>query len=165
MLSLVWLIYAAIAAACVIADLLTYRIPNLLVALLIIGFGGTALEHRNSVDWLSHLGSFLIILVVCVTFYALRKMGAGDVKMLAAVALWAGVYGLVPLMFWVSLCGLIVMGTIVLARYFAPSLRIAALKAGPLPRILTRGEAIPFGVGIGAGAIIASFSFPAWLWH
>ena len=165
MLSLVWLFYAAIAVACVIADLLTYRIPNLLVALLIAGFGGIALEHRNSVNWLSHLGSFLIILSVCVTFYAFRKMGAGDVKILAALALWSGVYGLVPLLFWISLSGLIVTGAIVLARYFIPSLGIAAVKAGLLPKVLTKGEGIPFGVGIGAGAIIASFSFPAWLWQ
>lgn len=165
MLSLVWLVYAAISIACGISDLLTYRIPNLFIVLLIAGFAGTALQHRNSIEWLSHLGSFLVILSICATFYALGKMGAGDVKLLAALALWSGAYGLVPLLFWVSLCGLIATGAIVLARHFMPSLQIVVLKARPFPRLLTRGEVIPFGLGIGAGAIIASFSFPAWLWQ
>jgi prepilin peptidase CpaA len=165
MLSLIWLVYAAISVACGISDLLTYRIPNLFVILLIAGFAGTALQHRNSVDWVSHLGSFVVILGVCATFYALGKMGAGDVKLLAALALWSGAYGLIPLLFWVSLCGLIAMGAIVLARHFVPLLQVAALRTRPLPRLLTKGEVIPFGLGIGAGAIIASFSFPAWLWQ
>jgi Flp pilus assembly protein protease CpaA len=34
-----------------------------------------------------------------------------------------------------------------------------------LPRVLIKGQGIPYALGIGPGAIIASFSFSPWLWQ
>jgi hypothetical protein len=41
----------------------------------------------------------------------------------------------------------------------------AASDRGKLPRVLTKGQGIPYAIGIGPGAVIASFGFEPWLWR
>jgi Flp pilus assembly protein protease CpaA len=103
-----------------------------------------------------------------IILYSLKQMGAGDVKFLAAIALWGG--GLLPvvvLLFWVSVCGFAGMMMILLLRLLVPRLRPANGGGGKpaLPAVLMQGRGIPYGIGIGPGAVIASFYFPQWLWH
>lgn len=166
MLSLVWFLFAAITLASAVVDVATYRIPNWLVLAVSALFFVLAALHWREVDWLSHLGALALVLGAGVFFYSLGQMGAGDVKLLAALALWAGIYALIPLLFWVSLCGLLAMLAILVLRRSLPLLQArGAISAGPLPRVLRRGEGVPYGIGIAPGALIASLSFPMWLWH
>jgi Flp pilus assembly protein protease CpaA len=93
-------------------------------------------------------------------------MGAGDVKLLAVVALWSGIFPLPALLFYVSLCGLVGMLVILALRMIAPRLQASlAWPSKSLPRVLTKGQGVPYAIGIGPGAIIASFSFAPWLWQ
>ena len=165
-LSVVWFLFAAITLASAVVDVASYRIPNALVLLLMVLFFIVAALHWREVDWLSHLGALALVLGAGVFFYSFGQMGAGDVKLLAALALWAGVYALIPLLFWVSLCGLLAMLVILLLRRALPVLQArGAMSAGPLPRVLRRGEGVPYGIGIAPGALVASLSFPMWLWQ
>lgn len=165
MLSIVWVLFVALTLVAAYIDLVSYRIPNSLVLALIALFLVVALLHRNEVEWLSHLGAGIIILGAGIFLYGIRQMGAGDVKLLTALALWAGVIPLVPLLFYVSLCGLAGMLVIVLLRIVVPRFQPSLAVKGALPRVLTKGQGIPYAVGIGPGAIIASFSFAPWLWR
>jgi len=94
-------------------------------------------------------------------------MGAGDAKLLAAFALWSGLGALIPLLFWTAISGFFVMISIVVLRRLMPALQRAIPPLGKvkLPRVLVRREGIPLGAGIVLGAIIASPSFPSWLWQ
>ncbi len=165
MLSIVWVLFVALTLVAAYIDLVSYRIPNSLVLALIALFLVVALLHRNEVEWLSHLGAGIVVLGAGIFLYGIRQMGAGDVKLLTALALWAGVIPLVPLLFYVSLCGLAGMLVIVLLRIFVPRFQPSLADKGALPRVLTKGQGIPYAVGIGPGAIIASFSFAPWLWR
>ena len=165
MLSIVWVLFVALTLSCAAIDLVSYRIPNTLVLALIALFLIVALLHRTEVQWLGHLGAAIIVLGAGIFLYGIRQMGAGDVKLLTALALWSGVYPLVPLLFYVSLCGLAGMLIIVILRIFLPRLQPAAPDKRALPRVLTRGQGIPYAIGIGPGAIIASFGFAPWLWQ
>lgn len=165
MLSPIWFFFAAIVTAAAVIDLKSYRIPNLLALTLLISFFAIALFHWSNINWSSHIGAALLTFGAGVTFYAFGQMGAGDVKFLAALALWAGVYSLLPLLIWVSLCGFGAMILILISRRLAPWFQTSGLEGHGLPRVLVKGEGIPFGIGIGPGAIIASFTFQSWLWH
>lgn len=167
MLSIVWFFFVTLTFACAVVDVTSYRIPNTFVLALLGLFLIVALLHRTEVAWLSHLGAGIMILGAGLFLYAFRQMGAGDVKLLATLALWAGVIPLIPLLFWVSLCGLAGMLIILLLRGWTPwfqSINWLA-KDRPLPRLLTKKQGVPYGIGIAPGAIIASFSFPDWLWR
>ena len=162
MLSIVWLLFAALMLCAAVFDLATYRIPNLLVLCVLGAFAVVAVLHRTEVDWLSHAGAFVLVLGAGVFLYGIGQMGAGDAKLLAATALWCGgVYAVVALLFWVSLCGLGGMLIILVLRVLAPRF----LDPNALPRVLRKKQGIPYGIGIGPGAIIASFGFPLWLWQ
>ncbi len=115
----------------------------------------------SEVPWVSHLAAGILIFGAGILLYAIRQMGAGDVKLLAVVALWSGVFALPRLMVFVSVCGLIGMLILIALRAVAPRLQPQGRK---LPRVLTKGQGIPYAIGIGPGAIIASFGFEPWLW-
>ncbi len=165
MLSIVWVLFVALTLVAAYIDLVSYRIPNSLVLALIALFLVVALIHRNEVEWLSHLGAGIIVLGSGIFLYGIRQMGAGDVKLLTALALWAGVIPLIPLLFYVSLCGLAGMLVIVLLRIVVPRFQPSLADKRALPRVLAKGQGIPYAVGIGPGAIIASFDFAPWLWQ
>ena len=153
-----------------VIDLISYRIPNELVLALFVLFLILAAINWSEVAWVSHIGAAILVFGAGLFLYAIRQMGAGDVKLLAVVALWSGVFALPSLMIFVSICGLIGMLTIVLLRMIVPRLQ----PMGPsgkqnLPRVLTKGQGIPYAIGIGPGAIIASASalypWESWLWQ
>jgi prepilin peptidase CpaA len=169
-LSIVWLIFAALMIAAAVIDLISYRIPNELVLALLVLFLIVAAINWSDVSWVSHIGAAILVFGAGLFLYAIRQMGAGDVKLLAVVALWSGVFALPSLMIFVSVCGLVGMLTIVLLRMIVPRLQ----PMGPsgkqtLPRVLRKGQGIPYAIGIGPGAIIASASilypWESWLWQ
>jgi prepilin peptidase CpaA len=171
-LSVVWFIFAAAMVTAATIDLISYRIPNTLVLALTALFLIVAAVNWTEVAWLNHIAAAILVFGAGIFLYALKQMGAGDVKLLGVVALWSGVNALSTLLVFVSVCGLLGMLVILALRLIVP--RLQAGGASPtrtLPRVLTRGQGIPYAVGIGPGAIIASliseppFAFAPWLWH
>jgi prepilin peptidase CpaA len=164
-LSVIWLIFAAIMIAAAVTDLISYRIPNSFVGALLLLLTMVAGVNWNEVDWFSHIAAFTLVFGAGIFLYAIRQMGAGDVKLLGVAALWSGVYALPPLLFFVALCGLFGMVVILVLRLIVPRLQPSgASTQRTLPRVLTKGQGIPYAIGIGPGAIFASFSFSPWLW-
>jgi prepilin peptidase CpaA len=169
-LSVVWLLFVALMVAAAVIDLISYRIPNELVLALFVLFVILAAVNWSEVAWLSHIGAGILVFGAGLFLYAIRQMGAGDVKLLAVVAVWSGVYALPGLMVFVSLCGLIGMLSLVLLRIVVPHLQPSGASGKPeLPRVLRKGQGIPYAIGIGPGAIIASVSvlypWEPWLWR
>ena len=148
-----------------IIDLISYRIPNVFVLALAIVFAIVAVVHWNEVEWLGHIAAFVLVFGAGIFLYAIRQMGAGDVKLLGVVALWSGVYALPSLLLFVSVCGLVGMLVILVVRLIVPRIRTnETARQHALPRVLTKGQGIPYAIGIGPGAIIASSDFASWLW-
>lgn len=78
-----------LALACV-SDLRTRRIPNVLT---LSAAGGALLFHGAAGGWSAagwSLGGLLVGALLFFPVFALRGMGAGDVKLLAAVGAWVG---------------------------------------------------------------------------
>lgn len=85
--------FASMLSAAVIVDLRSRRIPNVVslggagvAALLAVLAGGAALLGASALGWLAALALTL-------PFYAVRVMGAGDVKLIAAVGAFIGLTG------------------------------------------------------------------------
>ena len=165
MLSVVWIIFVGIMISAAVIDLIWYRIPNAFVVALAVLFAIVAVLHWNDVEWLGHIAAFVLVFGAGIFLYAIRQMGAGDVKLLGVVALWSGVYALPSLLLFVSVCGLAGMLVILVLRMIVPRLQSNKVPAPhAFPRVLTRGQGIPYAIGIGPGAIIASWDFAPWLW-
>lgn len=149
---------AAVALVCVLAvvaaawDACTFEIPDwlsigiaaLFVAVLLVrGMpGGMAVEHLMVAAAVFTGGALL---------FAARAFGGGDVKLLTAVALWAGPDGILPLLLTVALIG----GLLCLVLLAGRALAARTADVPAVLRPLLVGEArVPYGIAIAAGTLI-----------
>lgn len=139
-----------------LTDLTTMTIPNRISLLLILGFVPAALAVGLAPGQIAlHFGLAVGALFLGAGLFALNLLGGGDAKLMAAVALWLGLDGVLVFVLATAVAGGLFSLGLVLARG-APGL---AQVAGPawLGRLLTPKGDIPYGVAIAAGAL---FAFP-----
>lgn len=137
------LVLICLAMACLLAamvfDILYYRIPNWVVAAL----AGSALLRAivsrfcEATVFIPGWQGALLVLAIGLVLFRLGLVGGGDVKLLAACALWFPV-GMGMVLF-VTACagGLFALGLLLKAR----------LKAKPV-------TVMPYGVAIGVGGLV-----------
>ena len=165
-MSVVFAIYSVLALAAMASDIAFYKIPNAIVLALLFLFVVVAYAYMPHGEWSSHALAGAGTLVVTALLYAARALGAGDAKMISALAVWAGLDGLFPLLFYVSVIAFLGMLVILMLRRLLPyAMRRGWIKQRALPRVLRKGEGVPYAIGIGPGAILAAAWFPAWLWQ
>lgn len=154
--------FVLIVLAAAVSDVISYRIPNVLVLALAGVFIVWAAVNYAQTAWLSHFGAALLCLVAGFALYQFRQMGAGDVKLLTAVALWAGLSGLIALLLFMSLSGLLILPLILFARFLVARAQARNVwKSGwTVPRVLTKREGVPYGVAIAFGAIVTMIVHP-----
>ena len=148
----------AIAAA--LADATTFTIPNRLTIAIAAAFFPVALILGLPVQTIGACAAVgVLALIVGIGLFALNWCGGGDAKLLAACALWLGLPAILPFLFAMSVVGGLLALTLVLARKAALG---ALAPSGPawLGRLLEPTEALPYGVAIAVGALIAFPSSP-----
>lgn len=132
-------------------DLLTMTIPNRLSLALVAAF--FLIAPLAGLAWqtiLIHLAVGSGMLVLGIALFAFGFVGGGDAKLLAAASLWLGLEPLAPFLGYVAVFG----GLLALAV-----LAYRGLPAGALPlpgwaaRLHAKGEGVPYGVAITAGAL------------
>lgn len=148
------------AVACGGYDLAVRRIPNVLT----LGAHGGALAILavTGQGWLgaslsSCFAAWALALVLTVPAYVLKRLGAGDAKLLAAMGL-AG--GMEAMLVAYVIAGLLVGGT---AIVWMTAYRWGPLLAHQLARIgidtpampEPKGRMLPFGLGLSIGLVVA----------
>jgi prepilin peptidase CpaA len=147
----------AFAAA---TDVFTMTIPNRLnIGLALAFFALAPIAGLGWQDVLSHMGAGAAMLLVGILLFSLGWLGGGDAKLLAAASLWLGLDHLLVFLTYTAAFG----GALALAVLAYRSAPVGAL---PLPgwaaRLHTKGEGMPYGVAIAAGAL---FVYPATQWY
>jgi prepilin peptidase CpaA len=141
--------------AAVASDILHRRIPNILVALMLacgLAVHLASLDDAGSALLASGSGAavgFLILL----PFYALGGMGAGDVKLLAAVGSFFGPSGALLAGIFTLVAGALLGLAVIACRYLrASALSRCSIAASP-PEIAS--EQLPYSVAISLGTLAA----------
>ena len=138
-------------------DATRFVIPNWLNGALFAVFPVMALLIPTSFDWLASLYMFGALFALGFGLFALNVMGGGDVKLLAVMGLYVGWSKLgLEFLFYMSLIGGALSVLLLIIRQIAPAIWIK-LGLKIIPRILTIGEPIPYGL-----AIAGSFLFMLW---
>jgi prepilin peptidase CpaA len=145
MLALVALaIYAVALAAAGLSDVARYQIPNSSSVALVVAFAVFAPALPFAVTaW--HVSTGLAVLVATAVGFALRLMGGGDAKLIAATALWMGWRNLVPFVLLMVLAGGLVGLVLLAARRLAPD---PVAPGRWYSRVLARDEGVPYGLAI-----------------
>ncbi len=145
-------------AAAAVSDMVKYRIPNMLClgvagAFVLYAFGAPLTLAALG----AHAAAGLAVLVVGTLAFAMRIMGGGDAKLMAAVALWLGWQGLPPFLLLMALIGGALGLLLLLARRLGPQ---------PVPDgrwwslLLRRQSGVPYGVAIALAALVLFARFP-----
>ncbi|MBN8543897.1 MAG: prepilin peptidase [Alphaproteobacteria bacterium] len=133
--------------AVIFYDTREFIIPNtLVVAIAMLYLPGFYFLGLNPINGLTTGG---IVLVLGMGLFALKVMGGGDIKLLAALALWTG-WSTVTVNFLIYMAvfgGLFAVAVVVLRKF-------AIFLPVNLPRILRAGEPIPYGVAIALAFIM-----------
>ena len=135
-------------------DVLTLTIPNWISLALLALFPVLAMVAGlgwHDLAW--HVAFGIIALAVGIAAFATGIVGGGDAKLFAAVALYMGPRGIAPYVFDVAIAGgVLAMLFLVLHQ---PRIEEWTRRSPILAQIISRGMAIPYGVAIVAGGLIA----------
>ena len=160
--------------ACIISyyDICYRRIPNpFVLATLIVGFF-VNVAFGGASGALASLGGCAIGFFLMFVLHIFGAMGAGDVKLFAAISAVAGAHLVLPMFIVVTLTGGL-LGVVSMFRAGeakATMLRVLQIVFGLLPgqRVprfavpADRSHTLPYGVAITFGSLISLVLFSAW---
>lgn len=136
---------ALLLLAAAVGDVRALRIPNRLCLAVAALFVPWAVLVLPPMEILWHSGAAAVVFLGGLVAFALRAFGGGDVKLLAAVALWTGFDGLPLLLTVMALAGGLLALVLLVARRFVPA------GAADLPPVLRADGPMPYGVAIAIG--------------
>ncbi|WP_136657771.1 prepilin peptidase [Nitratireductor sp. XY-223] len=148
----IMVIFPLCLAFAALMDMLTMTIPNRVSLILLASFA--VLAPMTGMDWATygeHFAAGLIVFAVCFVLFGFGAMGGGDAKLLTATAVWFGLNMLLlQYLIYVALFG----GLLTVALVVARSDRFVAFRFGPVDHLLNSNVGIPYGVAIGAAALM-----------
>lgn len=146
--------FVALLTVAALYDAWKFQIPNILSGALVGLFLVAAFSAPSPIPWLFYLGGAVAVFVCGLGIYAFNWLGAGDVKLLSAAALFAGFDHLPAMLAYVLLSGgVLTLGLMIIRRIVESLIILRSSDATiALPRLLVTGEDIPYGVAIAAGA-------------
>lgn len=139
-----------------ITDLVHYIIPNWLngLVLLLYPLMLFLVPEAESVNWLHGLYGFGLVFAVGYVLFLFGIMGGGDVKLLAALALWTGFgVALYEFVLYASLLGGALTLGLLMIR---PIAAYVGSQRGVqnLPKVLSHHAPIPYGIALSLGFLI-----------
>jgi len=155
--TLTLMLLASLPALVIIAglkDLTSMTIPNWISLILIGAFFPTALAVGLPLSTVAaHVGVAILALFVGAGMFALRWIGGGDAKLMAASCLWLGVSGSGYFLLWTGIAGGVFCLALIFARFHARPFLPGA--PGWVSQLMEPKGDIPYGVAIAAGALLA----------
>jgi len=148
-------------------DVRSRRLPNLLTfgsAVVALAFFSVTGGWRGTA---TSAGGWLVGCAVFLPFFLVRGMGAGDVKLLAAMGAWLGPLTVLWAAFYAAVAGGALALAVALAHgYLGRAVRNVgymlwywrSVKAGPVPELTladAKGPRLPYAVPISVGAMMA----------
>jgi prepilin peptidase CpaA len=150
--------FAALTLIAAFEDLRRLIIPNALTLSLCLLWPCYVAATPGLMTIAGSLGCGLAVFLAGALCFSRGYLGGGDVKLLAAAALWAGPAGTVPLLVLTGVLG----GMLALLLLLPPGAYIASAaraKLGPaeLPAKFGTATPVPYGIAIAAAAMLVIF--------
>lgn len=138
------------------SDIVAYRIPNVVVLMILVLYPFFVLVSPREVEWLYSVGIFAAVVVVGMVLFKFKIFGAGDAKLLAAIMLWAGPHlALVAFLIGAVVSGAIALVMITSARFVIASALSAISKRELGDKFLA--HSMPWGTGMAFSGIFTGW--------
>lgn len=138
-----------------VSDIRALRIPNWHVLIILVSFViAFATSPESFGRWWEHVAAFSIFLAITFVMFHFNMLGAGDAKFGAVLALWTGLQGFMPLVFYMSLAGGL-LGAVALHIKKKKPFKNPG-KGSFVAEVQEGKNAVPYGVAITIG-LWASF--------
>jgi prepilin peptidase CpaA len=147
---LVMALFFGLLAVAVLTDVKTLRIPNRLCLAVVAIYPAHVLASPIPVDWPGALMLAAAVFVVGLASFAAGWVGGGDVKLMAATALWAGSASFIAFLLATSVVGGVI-AVLMLSQVRFVVAQIAETAGFCEIRDVVLGRSIPYGVAIAAG--------------
>jgi len=151
---ILYLFYATIICAA-LQDVAQLRISNAFPVVVVGLFGAWLAVVGVEIDIWKNALAFVVTLAVGSLLFARGWLGGGDVKLLAAIALWFDISGGLALLAYVSIGGGLLALVFIIARRLLPAPKNGGVRP---PALRPRGP-IPYGLAIATGALLCA------AWH
>jgi prepilin peptidase CpaA len=122
-----------------------YRIPNRVCLGLLALFPLFVLTAPGSIEWEQNLMIFGLVLIAGLVMFVTKLAGAGDIKLLAVVGLWAGPHWVAVFLVTTALAGGLLALTMAGLTFVRNRTREKTLPLAKVP--------IPYGIAIAAGGL------------
>lgn len=144
----------ALAITAGLKDLISMTIPNWISGALVVAFFPAALAvGLTPMAMAVHVGVAIAALFVGAGMFALRWIGGGDAKLIAASCLWLGLTGAGMFLLWTGLVGGLFCVVLIFARFYSRPYLLGA--PGWVVHLMEPRGDIPYGVAIAIGALMA----------
>jgi len=141
-----------VIAAC--SDWHTRIIPNWLSIVIFVAFLGYDFIQNNGLFTGQHLLVAVCVLICLLPLFACGKMGGGDVKLMASLAIWIGPIFIFDFVILVSLSGgLLALAYVCMSRFLQIQFVFAKRWISFQARRAGFQEGIPYGVAISLAGI------------
>ncbi len=148
-------LFSILVLIAALKDLTSYTIPNWVSAALALAFAPAAILLGVPLTSIgANLATGFVMLLFGIALFALKWIGGGDAKLMAAASLWVGLGALPRFVVFTGLAG----GVLALVLLTVRSAWIHPFTLrGPAwaRRLATPGASTPYGVAIAAGALAA----------
>ena len=149
--------FAGLLLAAALSDVRSLTIPNRICVAIALLYPAYVLTAPQDVNWTGAAmvaGGFLAAGFI---FFALRAMGGGDAKLLAAAALWAGPELILPFVFLTAVAGGGMAVVLWLRHLYSRAAAPSLLFATPTDSDFLK-RPMPYGVAIAAGGLYVAFT-------
>lgn len=142
-----------------VSDMTTMTIPNWVSGLLIAAFAVLSLTFGMPLREIGlSFGVGFAVLLLGMALFALRWLGGGDAKLLAAASLWFGWPGVLYFLVYTMLVGGAL--SLVLINFRRLSMPTQVLGVEWIARLHKIDEALPYGIAIAIGGLAALSQVP-----
>lgn len=145
-------VFIVLVIAAALQDMRELRISNWISVAMIALFPLWIVATRFETDIWQNVALCLLTFAIGTALFALRWLGGGDVKLLAAIALWFDFAAAPALLFCITIGGGVLVLLLLPIRRLLPEAVYRKTKW----KFFQSGGPIPYGLAIAIGAILCS---------